>query len=202
LKSLESKFAADSSGFSGCRFDRWFEEKWGKPTTKAHRTWVKAHIMTGVRTNCITAVEIHAPQASDGKQYRPLLATTAKHFQIDEVSGDLAYSTHPNLEATDALGATALIPFKKNASPKTGGLWAKMFHYFNLDREGFLKRYHLRSNVESTFSSVKRKLGDSLRSKSDVAMKNETLCKFIAHNICCCIQEMYESGIDPAGWQT
>ena len=57
-----------------------------------------------------------------------------------------------------------------------------------------------RSNVESTFSMAKRKFGDSLRSKADVAMKNETLCKFIAHNICCCIQEMYESGIDPTCW--
>jgi transposase len=200
LRSLENKFACDSSGFSGCRFDRWFEEKWGSPTKKSMRSWVKAHIMCGVRTNVVTAVEIHEQQASDQKQFRPLLATTAKQFQIDEVSGDLAYSTHNNLWSTDALGATALIPFKKNASAKTGGLWAKMFHYFNLDREGFLKRYHLRSNVESTFSMVKRKFGDSLRSKTDVAMKNETLCKFIAHNICCAIQEMYESGIDPTCW--
>jgi hypothetical protein len=47
---------------------------------------------------------------------------------------------------------------------------------------------------------IKRKFGDLLRSKSDVAMKNETLCKFIAHNICCTIQEMHESGIDPTCW--
>ncbi len=30
LKSLESTFAIDSSGFSGCKFDRWFDEKWGE----------------------------------------------------------------------------------------------------------------------------------------------------------------------------
>jgi hypothetical protein len=54
--------------------------------------------------------------------------------------------------------------------------------------------------VESTFSAVKRKFGDSLRSKTDTAMKNETLAKFICQNICCCIQEMHESGIDPTCW--
>jgi transposase len=72
-----------------------------------------------------------------------------------------------------------------------------MFHYARLHSEQFFARYHVRSNVESTFSMVKRKFGDSLRSKSDVAMKNETLAKFICHNICCVIQEMHESGIDP-----
>ncbi len=75
-----------------------------------------------------------------------------------------------------------------------------MYHYFQLQRDEFLKRYHLRSNVESTFSAVKRKFGDSLWSKTDVAMKNETLAKFVCHNVVCCIHEMHESGIDPACW--
>jgi len=200
LKSLEEKFACDSSGFSGCRYDRWICEKYGPAMQKSLRVWVKAHIMCGTRTNCITAVEIHEQNANDGAQLRPLLATTAKNFAITELSADLAYSTHGNLEAIDALGAAPMIPFKKNASDYTGGLWATMFHYFQFQREAFLKRYHQRSNVESVFSMCKRKFGDSLRSKTDVAMKNETLCKFIAHNICCVIQEIYESGIDPACW--
>jgi hypothetical protein len=68
-----------------------------------------------------------------------------------------------------------------------------MYHYFHLHREAFMARYHQRSNVESTFSMVKRKFGDSLRSKTDVAMKNETLAKFICHNLCVVIQEMHES---------
>ena len=29
LAALETTFAPDSSGFSGCRFDRWFDHKWG-----------------------------------------------------------------------------------------------------------------------------------------------------------------------------
>ena len=44
---------------------------------------------------------------------------------------------------------------------------------------------------------VKAKFGDGVRSKTDTAMKNECLCKFLAHNICCVIQEMHELGIDP-----
>jgi transposase len=200
LKGIDTNFACDSSGFSGCRYDRWFEEKWGSPTKKTLRSWVKAHIMCGTKTNVVTAIEIHGQHTNDGTQLPALVETTAKRFTINEVSADLAYSTHENLLNVVLAGGKPLIPFKCNASPGQGGLWAKMLHYFQLHREAFLARYHQRSNVESTFSMVKRKFGDSLRSKTDTAMKNETLAKFVCHNICCTIQEMHECGIDPTCW--
>ena len=30
LKAIESHFSVDSSGFSGCKFDRWYDHKWGQ----------------------------------------------------------------------------------------------------------------------------------------------------------------------------
>ena len=48
---------------------------------------------------------------------------------------------------------------------------------------------------------VKRKFGDTVRSKTDMAMVNEVLCKFLCHNLCCLIQEQCELGIDPIFWQ-
>ena len=30
LKAIETHFACDSSGFSGSRFDRWYDHKWGQ----------------------------------------------------------------------------------------------------------------------------------------------------------------------------
>ncbi len=67
-------------------------------------------------------------------------------------------------------------------------------------RDEYLAHYHKRSNVESTFSMIKRKFGDSLRSKGDVAMTNEALAKILCHNLVVLIHEMYEVGIDPAFW--
>src|SRR5205823_12099932 len=49
LKAVEENFACDSSGFSACRFDRWYDAKWGGQKSK--RSFVKAHIMCGVKTN-------------------------------------------------------------------------------------------------------------------------------------------------------
>jgi transposase len=67
--------------------------------------------------------------------------------------------------------------------------------HFQLHREDFLAHYHKRSNVECTFSMIKAKFRDRVRSKTPVAMVNEVLCKLICHNICVAIQEAHEMSI-------
>jgi hypothetical protein len=98
-------------------------------------------------------------------------------------------------------------PFAENAKGwatrrrgSGGGTWGKMYHYFQFRREEFLTHYHKRSSVESAFSMMKRKFGDGLRSKTDVAMTNETLCKVLCHNLVVLIHEMCELGIEPVFW--
>ena len=76
----------------------------------------------------------------------------------------------------------------------------KAYHYFQFNQEEYMAKYHKRSNVESTFSAVKRKFGDSVLSKTDTAMKNEVLCKFLCHNLCCIIQSQCELGIEAEFW--
>ncbi len=63
-----------------------------------------------------------------------------------------------------------------------------------------MMHYHKRSDVESTFSMIKAKFGERLRSKSKTAQVNEVLCKILCHNICCLIQSIYELGIEPTFW--
>jgi transposase len=70
-----------------------------------------------------------------------------------------------------------------------------MYHLFVYQRDTFLAHYHKRSNVETTFSMIKRKFGDALRSKSDVGQMNEVLCKVIAHNLCVLIACIHELGL-------
>jgi transposase len=198
LASIESVFAPDSSGFSTSRFVRWFDQKYG--VVRVDHDWVKIHIMTGVKTNIVTAVEIHGKTASDSPILPALLDTTAKNFTMKEVPADKGYSSIDNHNAIASHGAVPYIPFKSIHTGKGGGLWEKMFHYFNFKREEFLGHYHKRSNVESTFSMVKAKTGDSVRSKTDVAMRNEALCKILCHNICCLISAFYELGIGATFW--
>jgi len=98
------------------------------------------------------------------------------------------------------VGGTPFIAFRGNATGGVGGTYEQMFHYFMFRKQEFLAHYHKRSNVESTFSMMKRKFGDSLRSKTDVAMVNETLCKILCHNLVVLIHEVCELGIDPVFW--
>ena len=200
LRAVATTFAPDSSGFSTCRFVRWFDEKYG--VERSGREWVKAHVMTGVKTNIITAVEILDKDAADCPQFKPLVETTAKNFSVKEAVADKAYLSHDNLELLHKMGGTAYVPFKSNSiAGEAGSVWERMFHYYNFNREDFLKHYHQRSNVESTFSMVKAKFKDSVRSKTDVAMKNEVLCKFLCHNICVVHQSQIELAIEPVFWK-
>ncbi len=198
LKAVESDFACDSSGFMTSRFVKWFDHKYGTERKKAE--WVKCHLMCGVKTNVVTAVEIHDMNAADSPILPALVAATALNFNMREVSADKAYSGTENHDAIAKAGATPFIAFKANTTGGAGGLFAQMFHYFSLRREEFLTHYHKRSNVESTFSMIKAKFGDAVRSKTDVAMKNEVLAKIVCHNIVCVIHEMYELGVEPKFW--
>jgi hypothetical protein len=59
LKVVEADFAVDSSGFTTSRFIRWFDHKYG--VVRQQHEWVKVHLMCGVKTNVITAVDIVTP---------------------------------------------------------------------------------------------------------------------------------------------
>ena len=120
-------------------------------------------------------------------------------FDIREITADKGYSSRANYEIAESIGATAYIPFRSNATGRSRGscIWRKMYHFFQFNKEEFLRHYHQRSNVESAFKMVKMKFGDKLKSKNTVAQHNELLCKFIAHNIVVLIHEIFESGIAP-----
>ena len=195
LKSVETDFAVDSSGFSASQYERWFDEKYGEEKSK--RDWVKAHIMCGVHTNVVTSAEISGAHGADHNYFAPLVNETAKRFNVREVSADKAYSSFANMRLVDNKGAVPYIDFKSNATDKGKcEIWNKMFHYYNLNRTDFMAHYHKRSNVETTFSMIKAKFGGFVRSKLPVAQTNEVLCKILAHNICCLIQSNYELGIE------
>ena len=198
LSTVDVNFAPDSSGFATSVYHRWFDEKWQKTIKGA--TWVKAHIMTGVKSNIVTVADATSNKSADYPYFIPFVNTTAENFEVREVSADKAYLGKTNLRAVDDLGGVAYIPFKVNSIPHDGTpnsdkLWQRMYHYFMYNQDEFKAHYHLRSNVESTFSAVKRKFGGAVRSKTPVAQVNEVLCKILAHNIVVVIQAMYALGI-------
>lgn len=204
LKGIENDFAVDSSGFSTCRFDRWFDHKYGRE--RAGRIWVKTHLMCGVKTNIVTGAELTEPTVADPNMFTPLVERTAENFDIGEISADKAYSSKMHLKLVDDIGAMPYIPFRKNVSTKPArikttnraghDIWMKMYHYCQLHTEEFMEHYHKRSNVETTFHMIKSKFGDSVKSKTKTAQMNEVPCKVLCHNICVLIQSIFELGVN------
>ena len=200
LKAVENDFAVDSTGFATTTYHRWFDHKWGREIREAQ--WVKVHLMCGVKTNIVTAVEVTETAGNDAPYLAPFTTTTAQNFKVREVSADKAYLSKKNLRAVQAVGGTAFIPFKVNSvgsnpKQKYDPLWDRMYHFYQFNRPAFLAHYHKRSNVETTFAMIKAKFGAAVRSKTPVAQINEALVKVLCHNIVVLIHSTYELGIEP-----
>lgn len=198
LKAIETDFAVDSSGFSTSRFIRWFNKKYGREVD--NREWVKVHLMCGTNTKIVTSVDVSGWTAHDTNYFVPLLETTAKHFELGNVLADKAYLSRKNFKAVEEVGGMPFVPFKSNTVEPTKEeepIWAQMYYYFMYNRLTFMEHYHMRSNIESAYSMIKAKFGDSLRSKSDTGQINEALCKVLCHNICVLIHAMHTFNIAP-----
>src|SRR5579862_238610 len=206
LATLETDFAADSSGFSTSVYERWFDHKYGREVTRSQ--WFKAHIMVGTRTNVIASAEITPSNVNDSRMLPALLETSARRFDMKRVSADKGYLSQANVQAIVDHGAEPFIAPKANtrfgvhrdSNGWKNHNWNKMLSYYRYRRDDFLKFYHRRSNVEATFHAIKAKFGTRIRSKTEVAQVNEVLCKILCHNLCVLVQSIYELGIEAKFW--
>jgi len=207
----------DSTGFSTSNYIRQYDHKSGREQKR--QDWVKLHATTGTPTNVITSVTTTVTPnvgkgTSDSAQFPELLAKTAEHFEMTEVSADKAYSSKAHAAAVEAVGATPFIPFRSTSGVEPLGpqsalwdvtdvppgpeatAWVRRYHSFAYQRDTFLSHYHRRSNVETTFCMMKRKFGGSLRCKSFEVQVNEVLAKVICHNLCVLISAIHEMGLE------
>ncbi len=196
LKLLEDSFSIDASGFGAYQHERWIKAKF-KDKRSILMKYMKGHIVIGTRTNVICNCEITPGNWHDAPQAEKLIQKTNDNFNMKEFSGDGAYSSKRILQLVESLGVMPYIPFQSNANPPKNSpkIWKESFEYFKRNQKVFLKHYHKRSNVETTFMMVKQRLGEFLRSKTIIAQRNELLTKFLCHNICCLIAEIFESDV-------
>jgi hypothetical protein len=154
--------------------------------------------MVGTLTNVVTAVRVTNAHVADCPTLPDLLATTVKHFGVKEVSADKAYLSKPNLHAIEKVGAVPYIPFKKDSvgMKSKSRPWQKMYYRFAIETDEFFEHYHRRSNVESTMSAIKRKLGAAIRARGTDSQTNMVLAKVLLYNLTCLVHAMAEFGIE------
>jgi len=95
----------------------------------------------------------------DSPRFRTLLKRI--HGKIGDVCADKANSCRENTQLVKDMGGRPFLMPRKNASTKVKGhqAWREMMEFKELHSEEFKRRYHKRSNSESTNSSFKGKYG-------------------------------------------
>ncbi|MBI5224829.1 transposase [Candidatus Micrarchaeota archaeon] len=194
LSGFEETVAIDASGLSSAFYSRWVDYRFNKDVKV--KDWLKVHVCCGTKTNIVTSIIVTDGHSADSPEFCQLIEETAEGFKPTVVCADKGYAARKNMQTAWDLGIVPFIPFKSNAIGKKFGsqAWRTMYHYFQYDREKFMQIYHRRSNVESTFSMLKRKFQNRLFSRKEVAQTNEALAKVLCHNIVVLIKESGEHG--------
>lgn len=200
LVKLENKFTVDGTGFGTHKKKRWSDirkedRKSKKKSSK--KEYIKLIAVSGVKTNMITSADVTEGKRHESPFFSPLVRRTARNFTMEEISADKAYPSRHNCNVAEEVGAMPYIMPRSNATTRAGGsrAWRRMIRLFKENKEEFKKHYHLRSNGESTFGAMKKKLGEYVSSLKKEAQMNEILFEVLAYNITVLIHCMFEYGI-------
>ena len=147
---------------------------------KPVKRFVKLSALFDIKNRKFIALRIRAKPRHDSKDVRYLLK---QNSSMKRFYGDSAYDAEFIHKECFIKGIQTIIKPRKNVFR---GIYRKkqMKNYTE-------KEYHQRSLIESGFSSIKRRYGTSVLSKSLVSQRAEIYCRAIAHNISLINQETF-----------
>lgn len=194
----ERVFACDATGLGIPFAPRWHELRALKHVSR--KDYVKLHLCCGTTSNLVVAAHVTGGRAGDAPVFPQLARQTARHFLLEEISGDTAYCSRDNCRVADQLGATPYFWPRKDATVKAQGVkaWHNMIQLFQQQPEEFRVHYHQRSNSETVFGVMKWLFGGFLFAKDPLARFNEALLKVLCYNAVVLVRSSMELGIDLA----
>lgn len=170
----------DSTGFRTNTSSLWYDiriKRRGK-----RRDCIKLHISVDVDTGVIHWFTMTPWNRQDSTEFKDLL----KHLpNLGNVFGDKALSSRNNCQLVANKNGVPYLHFKDNATSKAKGkpAWIISFRDYRKDKEAWLAVYHLRSIVESVFSSIKKRWSNFLRSRRKWMQKKELSLKVLSYNV-------------------
>ncbi len=151
LRSLETAFAIDSSGFGSSRL-----REAGTTTSTASR----GRAASGSRRTSPPASKRTSLRPSAFSTRTPTIARsssrwsseTRKHFEIGEVMRGQGLR-HPwrTLRRSPSAAGRRSSPSSPTRTGAVGGTFEKAFHFFQFNQEEYMAHYHKRWNVETHF---------------------------------------------------
>ncbi|MDI1495484.1 MAG: Transposase [Cenarchaeum symbiont of Oopsacas minuta] len=174
---MKGTLYGDSTGFVINGQRTWLDAKNGISSRRDYR---KLHIVRAKNGMIIAHV------VTDGRRHdAPVFEQMCK--KIPQGSGyvilDAAYLSHTICTLIEDMGRIPVIMPKKNIRVKGFDAMGRMLRWHRDDLQGFLKIYRKRSNVESTFSSMKRRLSGTLSARKLDTQKIELGFFVLCHNL-------------------
>jgi len=196
---IETQLAVDATGVSvAYGRKRWVEIR---TEHRRHRNYKKLHAICGCKTNVVFAASITKGTAHDSPPFEKLITDLKVSGSMKELSADAAYVSRKNAHLISSKGMTPyLFPrsnIKKTLSFGTSEAWGKMIRLWRDHQDVFAMHYHQRSNVECTFSMLKRKFGYYTRAKNDISQTNEILTKVVCLNAAILAEAILEFKLEP-----
>ena len=176
--------AIDSSGLGIRRRSSWYSIRTHSSPSKK-RDFRKLHLASEChgKDKPIYSWTLTSGARHDSPRFRKLLKRV--HGEIGDVCADKADSCRENANLVCQMGGNPFLMPRSNASNKAKGshAWKEMMLFREEHPEEFERRYHKRSNAESTNASLKGKYGEFLKSRKWHMQKREAGLRVIAHNI-------------------
>lgn len=172
--------AVDSTGFRTGNSSTWYDIRIKRQNKR--KDCIKLHISMDIDTGIIHWFTMTPWNRHDSREFENLI----KHLpEIGAAFGDKAYPSRENYQLVVDKNGIPYLCFKGNATNKAKGKPAWIIHIrkYKKDKETWLSIYHLRSIVESVFSSIKKRWGSYLNSKKKWMQKKELSLKVLAYNI-------------------
>jgi len=142
-----------------------------------HRHWLKWVIVVDVQQQILLAQRAHQGPGSDVRFLPPLLDVAARGAPIRLVLADAEFDSEPNHQhIRQRLGAQSIIPAKRRGVPN-GEIRNLMFRRFPA------KPYRQRVKIETTFSTIKRKLSSRAPGRSLAIQIRQALLLGLAFNL-------------------
>jgi len=172
--------AVDSTGFSTINSSIWYDIRIRRKNKK--KDFIKLHISVDIDTGVIHWYTITASNRHDSPEFRKIL----RHLpDLGAVFGDKGYCSRENCQNAADKNAVPYLLFKDNTRNYAKGkpAWIISIRAYRNNTEEWLSVYHLRSIVESVFSSIKKRWKSYLLSRKRWMQRKELSLKVLSYNV-------------------
>ena len=180
LRRRKMAIAVDSTGFRTQNSSLWYDIRIGRQNTR--KDCLKLHISVDIDTGIIHGFTLSSWRRHDSREFSRLITHLPS---LGCVLGDKALSSRRKCQLVADKKGVPYLHFRDNATSTARGhpAWRISFRAYRQDTQAWLAVYHLRSIVESVFSSIKKRWRSYLVSRKPWMQKKELALKVVTYNV-------------------